>query len=479
MTEKELKKLFEQKLEGLDYEFNEANWEAFEQMTDPGQPLSEQEYKKLFRDKMAQATFPFNPANWEAMEAELGPEHGMSDQELQHLFNKKISESEFAFNPDNWNRMEAILDQKAKKPLAFFWRSAAAILIAAGISSVLLWQNQGLNPVVPVNEEVIVNSVVEPSDAPIAAADSPSLLEEPILLESENPEPLSNSSGSIVSSSTADTEIAAQNTYIQDGQALLSGVRPLNKNTAVADIQGPPSSSWKEVALLQPNHRMVTAVGDAPLVNYTPTEEQYVPMRYSKVYALGGTGISQAMNGRVGSPGWQIGLEYEYGWSEKASLRTGLIYAQSGDIGLETLHDSTFFGLGRTEVHTHRHYKNLKTLQIPLAYQYQFAPKHRFGLGLQTDILLSVVMDQTKTTTIFKQDPKVEESHFDQQMNSFEPINFSALLSYQYQYSDRLSLGFSYALALNDITKDHAQDFEADHRPGQANLQLRYRLFEK
>ena len=65
MTEKDLKKLFEEKLEGQNFEFNEANWEAFEQMSDPGEPMSEQEFKKLFRDKLAQASFPFNPANWD------------------------------------------------------------------------------------------------------------------------------------------------------------------------------------------------------------------------------------------------------------------------------------------------------------------------------------------------------------------------------------------------------------------------------
>ena len=58
------------------------------------------------------------------------------------LFDKKINQSQFAYNPDNWARMEAILDQKGRKPLAFYWRSAAAILAAAGISSLLLFQNQ-------------------------------------------------------------------------------------------------------------------------------------------------------------------------------------------------------------------------------------------------------------------------------------------------------------------------------------------------
>ena len=208
-------------------------------------------------------------------------------------------------------------------------------------------------------------------------------------------------------------------------------------------------------------------------------KDPYVPQAYSKLYLLAGPAFSAPMNGKMGSPGWQLGLEYEYGWNEKSALSTGVIYNRSGDIGLETVHDSTFFGLGRTDIQTYRHYKSLSSIRIPLNYRYNFAPKQSFGFGLNTDILLSVRMDQTKTTQVFKQDPRVEEQAFNQMMESFEPVNFSAHFSYQYQYSPRLSFAFTYALALNDISRDQAQNFEADHRPGQANLQLRYRLFEE
>jgi hypothetical protein len=480
MTEKELKKLFEEKLEGLDFEFNEANWEAFEQMSDPQEPLSEQEYKKLFRDKLAAASFPFNPDNWEALESELGPEHGMTDQELSDLFRKKMDASQFSYNPDNWTRMEAILDQRARKPLAFFWRSAAAIFIAAGLSLLFLWQNE--SPLSPAYEEVIA-SQPEPSNEPASInkvqpsgeAETTSNIAEPSASTPESALPET----SIANHTASSPANSSPNTYVQNGRALISGARPLSSSPEVAMLQTPQKTDWTPLETLPPQNTLVAMVEEASFVPYTPIEDLYVPKRYSTIYAVGGTGISQSMNGRMGNPGWQLGLEYEYGWSDKASLRTGLVYAQSGDIGLETLHDSTFFGLGRTEVQTHRHYKSLKTLQIPIAYQYQLASKHRIGLGLQANILLSVVMDQTKTTTVFKQDPKVEHRHFDQQMNSFNPVNLAANLSYEYQYSERLSLRFSYIMALNDITNDQAQNFEADHRPSQANLQLRYRLFEK
>lgn len=490
MTEKELKKLFEQKMEGMDFEFNESNWASFEQMTDPQEPLSEQAFKKLFRDKLAQASFPFNPENWEALEMDLGPENGLSETELQALFDKKISESEFAFNPENWTRMEAILDQRARKPLAFFWRSAAAIFIAAGLSALSLWQTGGLEAKqLPLENSISLESPKQ--IIPTLESTEPANLVTPE--QSATNEPLSNSNPNPVASqeiqSSENTNPASaaapiyasveSETYIQDNRALISGARPIGRSKKVEQVLSLPASDIEKPSLELPEYSIAN-VGFADLsAAAAPIEEPYIPQRYSKIIAMAGPSLSQAMNGTIGSPGYQAGIEYEYGLNKRAAFRTGLVYAKSGDIGIETKHDSTFFGLGRTEVETYRHYKSLKTLQIPVNFQYQVLPQHRFGVGLQTDILLSVVMDQTKTTTVFKQDPKIEESHFDQAMNSFEPIFVSAQFSYEYQYSDRLSLSLSYSLPLNDITNDEVQYFDADHRPGQANLQLRYLLFQK
>tara|TARA_B100001115_G_scaffold167328_1_gene146238 strand:+ start:2548 stop:3996 length:1449 start_codon:yes stop_codon:yes gene_type:complete len=481
MTEKDLKKLFEEKLEGQNFEFNEANWEAFEQMSDPGEPMSEQEFKKLFRDKLAQASFPFNPANWDALEEEMGPEHGMSNAELQELFDKKINQSQFAYNPDNWARMEAILDQKGRKPLAFYWRSAAAILAAAGISSLLLFQNQA-NQFGPTETALPQQNIVETAPA----AKSPVAAETVEMPLSQSPETIENSTPALSNSSASTTGNTLESedlAYVQDNRALVIGAHPTESSPAVQALRIEPNSNLQASDLhpmnvnldadLAPRHFVMQ-----DLSSEEPVIEPYIPQAYSKVYASGGLVISQALNGKMGSPGFSAGLEYEYGWNKISSVRTGIIYTQSGDIGLETMHDSTFFGLGRTEVQTARHYKSLQSLRIPVSYQYKLNSQHSFGLGLNTDVLLSVRMDETKTTTVFKQDPKVEHKEFNQSMNSFAPVNFSASLSYEFQYSERLSFALSYALPLNDITQDQAQNFAADHRPGQANLQLRYLLFK-
>lgn len=472
LSEQEFKNLFEDKLSEVSFEFNEKNWEAFEQMTDPQEPLSEQEYKKLFRDKLAKATFPFNPDNWEAMEDELGPEKGMSGQEMQSLFQKKTSESNFAFNPENWSRMEAILDQRSRKPFAFFWRSAAAILVSAGLAIAMLWQQDLTSGKLVLPENEISEELISPEandQGPLnpsmksseqGSSQSPDAIATNVAAMSEQSAPL-NTGGQNQTSNNQDL-LASESAEALNYKAL--NIPPRGIDDA-ALFFGPSSNG------LRPLFFESEDAGPAQDLAH------YVPQTYTHLNMLAGPALSTALNGKMGTPGWQIGLELEYGWNDKASLSLGLIYNRSGDIGLETLQDSTFFGLGRTEVQTHRHYKNLSSLRLPLNYRYKLNSKHSFGVGLNTDLLLRVTMDQTKTTQVFKQDPQVEHSAFNQKMDSFESLNFSAAFSYRFQFSERLSVALSYALPLNDISRDNIQGFEANHRPAQTNLQLRYRLF--
>lgn len=507
MTEKDLKKLFEEKLEGMNFEFNPSNWDAFEQMADPDQPLSEQEFsqlfkskasetsfafnpsnweafeqmsspqeplseqefKKLFREKLAGVSFPFSPENWEAMEEELGPENGMSGAEFQSLFQNKAAESRFAFNPENWARMEAILDERVVRPLAFFWRSAAAILLMAALSTGLLWQNQ------KTTASPFEEGIVQEASTPATKATTPKNTH-PVQLEGFK-ESLSAETPSSPTNTNAIAQVPPTTPIVTTPYQAPLNPEPRRSKVVAYQIKNTEPASFVNQYLSLPS--LSEAFVSAPEAVWPSFEkEPYIPQAYSRIYVVAGPAVSSPVNGKMGSPGWQAGLEYEYGWSKASAISTGLIYNRSGDIGLETMDDSTFFGLGRTDIQTHRHYKNVSSLRIPLNYRYSFS-KHGLGVGFNTDVLLSVNMDETKTTTVFKQDPVVEMNSFNQPMETFSPLNFSASFTYYYQYDERLSLALSYAFALNDLTNDKAQNFEAEHRPGQANLQLRYRLFEE
>jgi hypothetical protein len=487
MTEKDLKKLFDQKLEGMEHEFQASNWAAFEQMQDPTEPLSDQEFKKLFRDKLPQATFAFNPANWDALEAELGPENSISTDELKDLFQQKLAQTEYGFSPENWDRMEAVLNQRTRKPMAYFWRSAAVILLLGGLSAIFgLKANQSLggdpysNAGLVIQKSTIDQSPQKsiPSEAPLTGGSVKSPIDHTTSTAADA-EYRATSPLSAVPPTISEYPKDPSDNGVSPLLALSSS--PISKET----IKEPRISAlevgrsgWKHIVLQNPylTLQSYSSFETAPRES-SSVKEPYIPQTYSKFFLVGGPAISKSMNGTMGAPGFQAGLEYQYGFNKVSSLTTGLLFNQTGDIGLETIDDSTFFGLGRTDVETHRHYKSISSIRVPLSYQYQLNEKHSFGLGFNMDMLISVSMNETKTTQAFKQDAQEETQNFRERLKSFEQINYSTSVNYQYQYSEKLSFALSYNLALNDITRDHAHNFEADHRPGQANLQLRYRLF--
>jgi hypothetical protein len=173
-----------------------------------------------------------------------------------------------------------------------------------------------------------------------------------------------------------------------------------------------------------------------------------------------------------------VGLEYEYGFNDRLSLSAGLSYNYGGDMGIETLSDSTFFGLARTDVETHSHYKNRASLRMPICLNVKISPKHSISVGAYADALISVSMDQQKTTTIFKQDPKVEHSSGSAPKNSFTSYSGGANIAYTYQYSDRFSIGLSQQYGLVDLTNDQHQNFQKHHQTNQTNLVLKFSIWE-
>lgn len=469
MTDKELQILFEKKLAEWNIPFNEANWEAFTQMSDPAEPMSEQEFRKLYKDKITEASFQFNPSAWEALEEELGPEGGMSDEEMRNLFENKVSPSAFAFNKQNWNRMEHLLEEQERSPFAFYWRSMAAVFVMALGSLLFLQSDNG--------------GLIEQNVKPVSST-IPKIEQEPLSQELQAEESLENITNTVVvPASPANSENQASlppQTYIaqttsNDGSQEVISTIQTQEHSTVPAVAGNPYS-WTPFASISASNFALRPFEIAEVSAPAPVEP-YIPATFSKIYALGGPNINPGFNGSMGA-GFQAGLVYEYGINKVSSLELGVIYNQSA-IGLETMSDSTFFGLGRTDVNTHRHYKNLGTLRVPLSYRFNFMDKHSISAGAYVDVLIQVAMDETVTTTIFKQNPKVEERSYRQAMKSFESFTYGASLSYNYQYSERMSMGLSYNLTLSDITNNHAIGFEGNHRPEQISLQLKYRIFER
>jgi hypothetical protein len=482
MTEKELHKLFVDKLKGHSVPFNEDAWQSMEQMLDPQEPLSEIEYRKLFSNKLAAASFPFNPDNWNEMEVKLNEEQGaMSKEELSSLFSKKFGAQTFGFNPANWQKMEAILDANAKKPLLYFWRSAAAILLFAlgslGFHFSELPRTTNLSP-----QETISSSPLLSEPAILPTLESPTM-------------------SGLGSSGLKDQSIATKGTTVS---ATPPVIPPVNNAAGGSNLNQPGASQLgAPLALVEPSFPLaftskninltakpwrsfgfegprLTVLEPSPadqntLAASTKKPVPYIPVVYTKLSVVGGPSINPGYNGRFGS-GFSAGLDYEYGFNERSSLSVGLLFNYGGDMGIESLSDSTFFGLTRTEVQTHSHYKNISALRVPLSFNFKVSPKHSFSVGAYADAIVAVRLEEQKTTTIFKQDPKVENKSGLAPKNSFASFSGGAQLGYTYHYTEYLSIGVSYQYGMGDLSNDAHQNLSKHHQTSQTNLALKYSI---
>jgi hypothetical protein len=486
MTEKELHKLFENKLKGHSVPFNEDAWQSMEQMLDPKEPLSEIEYRKLFSNKLAAASFPFNPDNWNEMEVKLNEEQGaMSKEELSALFNKKFGAQTVGFNSANWQKMEAILDANAKKPLLYFWRSAAAILLFAlgslGFHFSELPRTNNLNSGETISASpLLVEPAIAPSlESQTIARPAPSgLRDETIAVEgtpaSTSPPmvpPVNSVAGNFnPQNQPSASQLAAPFTLVESSFPLALILK--NNNLTV--------KPWRTVGFENPGLTVLdpSLVDESTLVASTKKPVPYIPVAYTKLSVVGGPSINPGYNGRLGS-GFSAGLDYEYGFNEKSSISVGLLFNYGGDMGIESLSDSTFFGLTRTEVQTHSHYKNISALRLPLSFNFKVSPKHSFSVGAYADAIVAVRFEEQKTTTIFKQDPTVENKSGLAPKNSFTSFSGGAQLGYSYQYTEGLSIGISYQHGLGDLSNDAHQNLSKHHQTSQTNLVLKYSIWER
>ncbi len=482
MTEKELNKLFSEKLKGQSFPFNEKAWESMEQMLDPQEPLSEMEYRKLFQDKLATASFAFNPANWSKMETQLNEKQGaMSEAEVKALFETKLKSQSFAFNPANWERMEAILDGEPKKGLVYFWRSAAAILLFA--ASTLAFQFIGQPQLSNTQniESISASPTGNSAQENVAPQIAPKSLENGTLVPSKS----SGSSGAakVPPAAPSTNNLAAKqgpersNTIIGANDALLTDKTKAELFTA-AEIKDFTKRGWKNLPAITNSLGFRIPPSSSIATTLIPEKAVYVPRSFSKISLQAGPSVNPGYNGKTGT-GFFAGLEYEYGFNEHLSLSAGLMYNYGGDMGIESISDSTFFGLARTDVETHNHYKNRRSIRMPVSLNIKVHPKHSFSVGAYADALIAVSMEQQKTTTIFKQDPKVEHSSGDAPKNGFTSYSGGASFAYTYHYSERLSIGLNQQYGFVDLTNDQHQNFKKHHQTSQTNLVLKFSIWQR
>jgi hypothetical protein len=438
----------------------------------------------------------------------------VQDQDLDKLFKQKLGANRpQPFNAANWQAMQEILGSQPKVA-PFYVRSAAVILTFALLSSAaLLWQNtasQSQPPEVNQNKSNLSLPADEklqqkkPKSQPIAAStqkETPKVAPGqkraaprglPVKASAQevlpqNKADLTNS-GRTVQSPTIAQEEDKSNSQEPPVPPAVSDYGTVESNEFNPPETAAGANNPAREGIRKPSS---AAEADAPetevsaLTEAEPTAKNIEPMpakslgRYQKKHELfvsGGTSVNTSYSANQ-SGGWHAGLGYRFRFHTRWALRAEALYNRTGDMGLQVITDSVFFGFGRTEVRTQRHYKNIASLRLPINLEFNLNPAHQLSVGAYADVPLSVRMDLHRSSQSYKGAKQEEQHRSSKPRAEFNALNFGLQAAYFYRVLPQLSIGLRANYGLTDLTNNNHKNFEHNHRLLQADLTLRYRLF--
>lgn len=413
----------------------------------------------------------------------------MTDKELDQLLKSKLAGKTYPYNPANWKAMEAMLNQAQAPSTPLYWRQTAAILLLTLLLAIpLLWQNVGDAPLpAPAINQPVSNTSPAAKDQPRVneqtgenSGRTPADAQEPAVVTNSEPK----------ASNTVASEIQNQSTESSPAAAAIASAESGSGNRA-AVAEASPTSREQPIYLAVSNKQTQNlpahysfardlrpqTQSEAPA--FAPTIDPRALAKFDNRHEISlqaGPSVNQAYSSQTGA-GWQLGVHYRYRATANLALSTSLNYVRTGDMGISTTADSVFFGFGRTEVRTEKHYRQISSIRVPLKAEYTISPKHMVTGGAFADVVTAIQMDLQKTTTPYKADPRVENHSSAKRRNEFSNVNYGATLGYFYRYDPRLSFGLNINYSLTDLTNDNYQKFEGDHRLLQSELVIRYRLF--
>jgi hypothetical protein len=410
----------------------------------------------------------------------------VKDKELDQLFKSKLGSAQAQpFSAANWAAMESVLNADAKAPVIAFWRQAAIIIGFAGLVGIgLLWQPisnknpQSVQPVVnTTNPQLEQGNTV--TKAPESTPEKVNQFDEPAQEKPKENTPKSQINAPAPINSNPPLLATADDSRDANANSVDKiGAISRESATFIAPIS---PSAFTELGL----PAETTSLNKLKPLTPLETTQAIIPVdisvlaRYQKrqeFYLTGGPLVNSSYGSQNGT-GFNAGLGYRYRLNSKLALTAEAIYNQTGDMGLLIETDSVFFGFGRTEVNTQRHYKNVGSLRFPVAFEYNLSPAHSLSAGTYVESVVNVSMDMTRKTETFKGDVDTRKHSNNQQRPEFNNFNYGLQMAYFYQVYPQLSIGLRVNYGLSDLTNNQHQHFQQNHRLLQTDLTLRYRLF--
>ncbi len=511
--------------------------------------MTDKELEKLFKEKLGNQPHDYNPANWERMADALD---AAKNEPLDNLFKEKLAVKSYPYNPKNWEKMAAILDGgAASRGGAFYWRAAAAILLFAMLAGgALLFDNSDKNALQDENRVVDFeenspavledenyddgNSLDENGGTKNEAnAGSSEIPNENIanqetsggddLNASQNPDFSSeNNADKNAGGEDSDGKTVAENVGSdfskdenndgnQGGDAENSDANAITANPADGNASNEnsrkPIFSSDDYETGNPNAISFYANQDAlildrkniaknaflldtenapfSLMPLSRENEKFDPKSLPKFYkrhnlfAEGGAVLRGSYTSNSVGIGWQAGLGYQYRISDRWAANVGLRYSVHNEVGIRQKSDSIFFNFGQERIETERESHRLDYLEVPLEINFLATPKHQFSLGGYFAQLISVDQEIVRRRYALKQGVQTTHDEATGYNPDFARYDWGLTAGYRFHISPQFSAGISVQQGLVDITKVEtvSNELKKHHRNLSTRISLRYLLF--
>lgn len=387
----------------------------------------------------------------------------MSEKDLDNLFKSKLGERAFKYNPKAWQAMEQILDSR-KRGLAFYWRTAAAVLAFFGLSLVFalnqpkmaLQQNELSTPV----------SIMQDAENPMPSVEVESTKPTNSALNNKQNEPTTNSVA-VVPSSKSNTSITGATspnapTYKKEHKnpVVITGDET-NVESKNSKVVASSSEVLLEVEPIQSDvlvlpelelNQMTIATTEGDIKNVNKKSE--ISAKQLGIYPfIRMSGMTSSINlNATNGYGFSAGGGIEKSIGKHFSVAAGINYVQRSRPGLNKSSDSVFYGFTAERKIKEEEILRTHHVEMPLTLTFLANSRHRIGAGVSAAYLIdseaSVATQESRFEELVKSSKSVENV-LKHELNAW---NFGAHLQYQFLIAPRLSIGTSLHYSFSDFT---------------------------
>jgi ribosomal protein L21 len=501
--------------------------------------MTEKELEKLFQDKLKNREVAFNPASWEKMKPMLA--------DLQPA-------------PAWWQtrRAAALVGAAGLSAVAYFWTTSEEVpavkempsitVVPSGSSDRASPSNESTSSIADApsgNDQATVPSTANSNTQSLSSTSSETIgYEEALaaqntensLVDAETEAVASTTESAVVTacfgttttstqvaatstttsvandqtfetnSNTSPSEIPSENstTISESNTQFAENLNSPSQNTiAYEEVENTPGNSVEltEVTTVEKEEVTSTEVRSASAIAATttknkeaivesPADEDVIINRSNsqksrtdlhEFILLAGTNASfpyasSVSESNAPSFSYYAGLEYRYYFSPTYSIRSGLSFAEHSDVNCLRIASEKVYDFGSTIVTEHVKTKNFQFLEIPLTLGINLAPNFSVNAGGYAAFMVNM---ENEITTVTETALDVSHSVTNQSgyTNAYSNWDAGFKAGVTYRITNRFLLGAEGTFGLIDQTKNEYFLQDSFDRNIQARFYIGYKLF--